>query len=82
MTLESFAERFSVTHPAVLKWEQKGDQATRMNWSTEKDIRLSVCEHVSAAEFQALYRQLQTKPKTSASTELSITLDQTIALGA
>lgn len=40
MTLEQFAERFDVTHPAVLKWEKSKARATGMNWSTEKDIRL------------------------------------------
>lgn len=40
MTLEKFAERFDVTHPAVLKWERNSDQATGMGWTTEKDIRL------------------------------------------
>ncbi|PKL79084.1 MAG: hypothetical protein CVV27_02365 [Candidatus Melainabacteria bacterium HGW-Melainabacteria-1] len=76
MTQTAFAERFSVTHPAVVKWEQKGEQPTRMSWSTEKDIRLAVCEHASATEFQALYRQLQTRPDATPATELRITLDQ------
>lgn len=40
MTLEKFAVRFDVTHPAVLKWERAKDQATGMGWTTEKDIRL------------------------------------------
>ncbi len=40
MTLEKFAERFDVTHPAVLKWEKTKDQMTGMGWTTEKDIRL------------------------------------------
>jgi len=40
MTLEQFATRFDVTHPAVLKWEKSKTRTTRMNWSTEKDIRL------------------------------------------
>lgn len=82
MTLESFAERFSVTHPAVMKWEQKDDQPTRMSWSTEKDIRLAIYEQVSASEFQALYRQLQARPKPDSANELKISLDQTHAVGA
>jgi DNA-binding transcriptional regulator YiaG len=40
MTLEGFAERFDVTHPAVLKWEKTKKTSTGMNWTTEKDIRL------------------------------------------
>lgn len=40
MNLKQFAERFDVSHPAVLKWEKCGSHSTEMNWSTEKDIRL------------------------------------------
>lgn len=40
MNLKQFAERFDVSHPAVLKWEKCGNYFTEMNWSTEKDIRL------------------------------------------
>ncbi len=40
MTLEQFAGRFDVSHPAVLKWERAKDQVTGMGWTTEKDIRL------------------------------------------
>src|SRR5439155_602095 len=42
MTLQQFAKRFGVTHPAVLKWERAGRRSTGMGWSTEKDIRLDV----------------------------------------
>ena len=42
MTLVEFAERFDVTHPAVLKWEKKKDEPTGISWPTEKDIRLFV----------------------------------------
>lgn len=42
MTLQEFADRFYVTHPAVLKWESSKDASTNMNWATEKDIRLFV----------------------------------------
>jgi hypothetical protein len=40
MTLVHFADRFDVSHPAVIKWEKTGNHATSMNWTTEKDIRL------------------------------------------
>ncbi len=40
MTLQDFAKRFDVTHVAVLKWEKSKNNATVMNWETEKDIRL------------------------------------------
>jgi DNA-binding transcriptional regulator YiaG len=40
MTLEQFAERFDVTHPAVMRWERAKSRVTGMGWTTEKDIRL------------------------------------------
>jgi len=42
MTLTEFAERFGVTHPAVMKWERAEDGPTGMNWAMEKDIRLAI----------------------------------------
>lgn len=42
MTLEEFARRFGVTHPAVVQWEQCGSRRTRMAWALEKDIRLEI----------------------------------------
>ena len=61
MTVRAFAERFSVKHPAVLKWENKGRAFTQMAWSTEKDIRLFILDELkeSAAELRALYRSLK-----------------------
>ena len=35
LTLKDFAKRFSVTHPAVIKWEKSESGTTGMNWSTE-----------------------------------------------
>ena len=42
MTLEQFASRFSVSHAAVIKWEKCQDEATKMSWAQEKDLRLFV----------------------------------------
>lgn len=60
MTLEKFAERFDVSHPAVLKWEKSGLQATAMMWTTEKDIRLFALKNLSpkAQKFIIAYEQL------------------------
>lgn len=64
MTLQQFAERFCVTHPSVMKWEKQGDEATRMMWSTEKDVRLFALLMAGGEEELAeLYRHLvQQKP--------------------
>lgn len=60
MTLEQFAERFDVTHPAVLKWERAKNQTTGMNWTTEKDIRLFAFNRLEpkAKRFVVVYEQL------------------------
>jgi len=42
MTLKDFGDRFVVSHPAVLKWENKENKPTDMAWSTEKDMRLFI----------------------------------------
>lgn len=49
MTLEEFAHRFGVTHPAVVQWEQCGAKPTRMAWALEKDIRLEIFRSQSGA---------------------------------
>ncbi len=60
MTLEQFAERFDVTHPAVLKWERAKNLATGMSWTTEKDIRLFAFNKLEpkAKRFVVVYEQL------------------------
>ncbi len=60
MTLERFAKRFDVTHPAVHKWERVKDQGTGMNRTTEKDIRLFALNILEpkAKRFVVVYEQL------------------------
>jgi DNA-binding transcriptional regulator YiaG len=65
MTLEGFARRFGVTHPAVLKWEGRRNEPTAMSWAIEKDIRLEVLrsfESTKPTDFVAAYRELSTAP--------------------
>ena len=61
MTVRAFAERLSVKHPAVLKWEKKRNLPTIMTWSTEKDIRLFILDELNrkSAELRDLYRSLR-----------------------
>jgi hypothetical protein len=42
MTLQAFADRFCVSHVAVIKWEKAGSKPTPMAWTTEKDMRLFI----------------------------------------
>jgi len=60
MTLADFGERFSVSHPAVIKWENAGDEATSMKWAVEKDIRLFILDRLSSKPnaIGKLYREL------------------------
>ena len=62
MTLQQFAERLGLTHPAIIKWEKTRNKPTGMNWSTEKDIRLFITSELkgTAKDLFALYSQLET----------------------
>lgn len=62
MTLDQFAQRFGVTHPAVIKWERSGNRPTAMTWAIEKDIRLETLRSRSKLkprEFMAAYTDLE-----------------------
>jgi hypothetical protein len=61
MTLQAFADRFCVTHVAVMKWEKAGTKPTTMAWTTEKDLRLFVLSKCAAKpmEIAKLYAELE-----------------------
>lgn len=61
MTLQQFAKRFGVTHPAVMKWEGMKNNSTGVNWATEKDIRLFVLHKLKSksSEIVDLYSFLE-----------------------
>ena len=40
MTQVEFGKLLGVTHPAVVKWEKAGDKASKMNLTTQRDLRL------------------------------------------
>ncbi|HIJ72533.1 MAG TPA: hypothetical protein HPP83_00385 [Candidatus Hydrogenedentes bacterium] len=63
MTLTRFGERFGVSHVAVKKWEDKGEDRTGMRWAIEKDLRLFVLKQVNvdANDFVKLYDGLEQK---------------------
>lgn len=62
MTLESFGKRFGVTHQAVMKWENSKDKPTKMNWFTEKDIRLFIYKQLTERGFSKVYDKLEQIP--------------------
>lgn len=65
MTIRDFAKRFSIKHPAVIKWEKTKDNATKMAWATEKDIRLFILDELKkrAFELHKLYQILKVEAR-------------------
>lgn len=63
MTLARFGARFGVSHAAVKKWENKGEEPTGMTWAIEKDLRLFVLSRLGfqESEFLGLYETLEQK---------------------
>ena len=60
MTTTEFGKRFGDNkHSAVLNWEKKSDTATKMNWATEKDIRLAIIEKIKPKMIIKLYKDLE-----------------------
>lgn len=65
MTLQQFAARFGVTHPAVIKWERAGNSPTSMSWAGEKDVRLEILQSlldVKPSEFREAFSALAERP--------------------
>ncbi len=40
LTQIAFGKLFGVTHPAVVKWEKAGEKASKINLTTQRDLRL------------------------------------------
>ncbi len=61
MTLQAFADRFCVSHPAVIKWEKAEGKPTSMAWTTEKDLRLFILSKftMKPIEIAKLYTELE-----------------------
>jgi len=60
LTLQAFAERFHVTHQAVMKWERSREAVTDMNWGTEVAIRLEILHtaKLRPAKFVEAYKTI------------------------
>lgn len=60
MKLKDFGSRFGdVAHSAVKKWENCGDTDTKMNWSTEKDIRMAIINSIRPKALYKFYEEFQ-----------------------
>jgi hypothetical protein len=64
MTLQAFADKFSVSHVAVMAWEKAKARPARMSWSIEKDIRLFIQSKLSdkPGKLAELYIELTEHP--------------------
>lgn len=74
MSLQQFAKRFGVTHPAVMKWEAMANKPTEINWATEKDIRLFALHKLTSksTEIVNLYTFLENVMDSKKSTEVLV----------
>jgi len=74
LTLMEFGKYFDVSHPAVLKWENAGDDAPAMKWSLERDLRLFIMDKLgeSSTTLGNLYRNLHSKAPKPSTNELNL----------
>lgn len=49
-TQVEFGKLFGVTHPAIIKWEKTGNKGSKMNLTTQRDLRLYVFDHLLARD--------------------------------
>jgi hypothetical protein len=59
-TLAAFGDYFDVSHSAVIKWENAGDEMPSVKWPVERDLRLFILDRLqeSPKEIGKLYRRL------------------------
>jgi hypothetical protein len=48
-----------------MKWENNKDEITKMNWFTEKDIRLFIYKQLTERDFSKAYDRLEQIPFSS-----------------
>ncbi len=46
LTQSEFGKLFGVTHPAVVKWEKTADKGSKMNLTTQRDLRLLLLDQL------------------------------------
>lgn len=69
LNMETFGKLFGVTHAAVSKWENKGDQPLNTDINTERCLRLFIMDHldVKDEDFRRIYKEVAdqdiTEPK-------------------
>lgn len=71
MTIREFGKFLEVTHPAVKKWEEAGDAATKMSDATEKILRLKVLDSIGIkpSQFVKVFKKLDIEHNKKSSKE-------------
>lgn len=61
LPMREFAHRLGVTHPTVVKWEERQDKHASITWGIEKDIRLFILDKLvkSSKDFREGYKSLE-----------------------
>lgn len=74
LTLTEFGDYFDVSHPAVLKWENAGDDTPSIKWSLERDLRLFILDKLdeSPDSLGELYKDLRSRAKLPKNNQLNI----------
>ncbi|MCP4679051.1 MAG: hypothetical protein GY854_26890 [Deltaproteobacteria bacterium] len=74
LTLVQFGEYFDVSHPAVLKWENAGDDVPSIKWSLERDLRLFIMDRLNVAPqmLGELYKGLRSRARLPKNNELDL----------
>lgn len=74
MTLQAFADKFSVSHVAVMAWEKAGPKPAPMTWAIEKDLRLFIQSRLSdkPGKLADLYSALTEHPVAKHETDASV----------
>ena len=60
LKLVDFGQKLNVTHPAVLKWEKRGDNPANINPMTERQIRLFILDSLldNDKDFRNAYKKI------------------------
>jgi len=67
LTQSDFGKLFGVTHPAIVKWEKTGNTVSKMNLSTQRDLRLYLLDQllVRDEDFRKAYKIIHKTEYTS-----------------
>jgi transcriptional regulator with XRE-family HTH domain len=74
LTLTEFGNYFDVSHPAVLKWENAGDDVPSIKWSLERDLRLFILDRLEETpdSLGELYKELRSRATLPKSNKLEL----------